>query len=267
MEGFKIYWRFVLIYLKCRMEYRFAFFMDIFMPIFSYSINYLTIWIILNRFSSIRGWGFNEIMFLYTINLFSYGLAGIIFYSPMRSLDNLVRQGKFDMFLTKPMNPFLHLISRQFQHIFIGHLVLSSIVFFICLSRLNVTWSVVKIVWLIFVLLGATLIQAAFMIITGCLSFWYTNSTSVASSILNSLRGFIDYPISIYNKGLKILLTFILPYGFISFYPAQYFLNKTNDIVFHPFFQYGTPVVGILLFIIAYRIWLVGVNHYNSAGA
>ncbi|WP_425449076.1 ABC transporter permease [Dethiothermospora halolimnae] len=266
MEDLKIYWRFILIYLKCRMEYRFAFFMDIFMPVFSYTINYFTIWIILNRFNSIRGWGFDEIMFLYTINLFSYGLAGIIFYTPMASLDNLVRQGKFDMFLTKPMNPFLHLISRQFEHIFIGHLILSSIVLVTCLSRLGIIWSGTKIIWLIFILFGATLIQASVMIITGCLSFWYTNSTSVASSILNSLRGFINYPISIYNKGLRILLTFILPYGFISFYPSQYFLNKT-DVIFHPLFQYGTPIVGILFFILAYKIWLYGVDHYNSAGA
>ncbi|MTI71714.1 MAG: ABC transporter permease [Firmicutes bacterium] len=267
MKSLTLYLKFISIYLKCRLEYRVAFILDILMPIFSYSINYLTIWIILNRFSSIRGWDFNQIMFLYTINLFSYGLAGIIFYTPMRSLDSLVKKGDFDMFLTKPMNPFLHLINRQFEHIFIGHLILSSIVFLICLGNLNITWSVLKVIWLIFVLFGATLIQGAFMIITGSLSFFYTNSTSVASSILNSLRGFIDYPISIYNKGLKILLTFILPYGFISFYPSKYFLNKSNDEIFHYLFQYATPIVGILLFILSYKVWLLGVNNYKSTGS
>jgi len=81
-----------------------------------------------------------------------------------------------------------------------------------------------------------------------------------------AMKKFINYPISLYNKFIQIFLTFVLPYAFINFYPAQLLLNK-KDYIFHPALQYATLPLGVLLFIISYRFWLYGINRYQGTGS
>ncbi len=266
IEAIKLYGRFIIIHLRSMMEYRFTFFMNTFTWVFVYTINYLGIWIILNRFHSINGWGFYEVVFLFNLNLFSYGVGGLFFWSPMRSLGGMVRDGTFDSVLIRPMNPFLHLVSKRFMHHFLGHIVLGAIVFAICFKNLVIEWTIVKALWFFLVIFGASLIQSSLMIITGTVSFWFVKSASVVDTMIYGLRDFLRYPISIYDKWVQAVLTFVVPYAFVNFYPARLFLNKTDGL-FHPLLGYGTPIVGVILFLLAYKFWCFGIKHYQSTGS
>jgi ABC-2 type transport system permease protein len=64
-----------------------------------------------------------------------------------------------------------------------------------------------------------------------------------------------------------VAITFLVPFAFIKYYPVYYFLDKTGDTLFFPILQYGTPVVGLVLFFLAYQFWRVGVNKYESTGS
>jgi len=123
-----------------------------------------------------------------------------------------------------------------------------------------------KIVFLLAAILGAALIQAAILVIIGTMSFWLVKNTATYS-LLNCFNNFIDYPISIYNKSIQAFLTFVIPVAFVNFYPVHYFLDKTGDNLFSPILQYGTPVVGIVLFFLAYQFWRIGVDKYESTGS
>ena len=39
-------------------------------------------------------------------------------------------------------------------------------------------------------------------------------------------QDFTRYPISIYTRGVRIVLTFVLPFAFMNYFPATYFLQK-----------------------------------------
>ncbi|KAB2846375.1 MAG: ABC transporter permease, partial [Ignavibacterium sp.] len=115
--------------------------------------------------------------------------------------------------------------------------------------------------------LSGALIQGAAFIFTSVPSFWLVQSNSLMDIFIWDLKSFIRYPISAYHRIIQVILTLIIPYAFINFYPAQYFLNKNDFLMFHPVFQYLSPLVGVLLFIFAYRFWNTGINHYKSTGS
>ena len=100
------------------------------------------------------------------------------------------------------------------------------------------------------------------MIIAASSGFWILNSYSIIEFFFK-LRDFARYPISIFNSVFKFIFTFILPIGFIAYYPIQMFLKpeKTNFLVFF------SPLIGIFLFIIANLIWKKGVNRYSGTGS
>jgi ABC-2 type transport system permease protein len=77
------------------------------------------------------------------------------------------------------------------------------------------------------------------------------------------LREFSPYPMNIFDGAFRIAFTYIIPIGFIAFYPAQLFLRpeEVSPLV------YFSPVIGLGLFALAYYLWTRGVNSYTGTGS
>lgn len=65
------------------------------------------------------------------------------------------------------------------------------------------------------------------------------------------------------SGALRFAFTYIIPIGFVAFYPSQLFL-RPEDV--SPLI-YFSPIVGIGLFALTYWIWTKGVNSYTGTGA
>lgn len=61
----------------------------------------------------------------------------------------------------------------------------------------------------------------------------------------------------------RFAFTFIIPVGFVAFYPSQLFLRpeEVSPLI------YFSPIVGIALFALTYWIWTKGVNPYTGTGS
>lgn len=74
---------------------------------------------------------------------------------------------------------------------------------------------------------------------------------------------FAKYPITIYNNLIKSVITYIIPFAFTTFYPANYILTGEN-----PFFSIGfTVVISIILMAIGVFLWNKGIKAYESSGS
>ncbi|MEX3616921.1 ABC transporter permease [Paenibacillus glucanolyticus] len=266
MHIFGLTMRFFSIYIKSKFEYRFSFFSDIAVNIFTYLISYLGISMLLQRFGDLNGWNLYEILWLYNLNLFSYGISCFFFWTPMRSLEALIRDGSFDGLLIRPVNPFMNLIMKQSYHGFLGHIILGIVIFYICAPHLDIDWSYMDILYFVLTIIGAVGIHSAILIATGVVSFWTVKSTSVMNTIIYGVKGFIDFPISIYHKSIQFTLVFLIPYAFVNYIPAKHLLSKNNLTWLSGLWVWVTPFVGIGLFVLSYMFWLRGLKNYNSTG-
>lgn len=258
---------FLKVHFQSQLEYRQAFIMRFVVQLISRSVELLGIWILLNKFEHINGWTFYEIMFLFAMNLLSYGLAGVIFFGPMLDLERLVRTGELDSLLIAPLNPLFHLVGRYFSSVFFGHILLGLLILGISLRHLDIALSLGQILWFTVVVFGAAFLQGAIMLAAGTVSFWVVKSRALVNTVVHGVRSFIVYPISIYDNWIQVVLTLILPFAFVSFFPAEYFLSKPESSIFPDFFQWGTPLVGLTLFLAAYRLWSHGIDGYQSTGS
>ena len=268
MNNIKLILIYISANLKSQLEYKVTFFVNIFIVIIDYGGELLAITFLLKKFNSIDGWTVYEIMFLYSLNLLSYGISGFVLRNPFRSLERMVQDGSYDSILIRPMNPLLHLICREFQYLFFGHVILCGIVFALCLSKLSIVWTVTKVIYFIITLFSAIMIQGALMIIGGSLSFWIVKSQGINDVFVHGMRDFANYPITIYSKWIQLLFTFGLPYAFVNYYPAQHLFSKSGGgALFQPIFQYGAPFVGLIMIIIAKVVYTAGINRYQSTGS
>ncbi len=267
MHLFKLYLRFVIVYIKSICEYRAALLIDIVVQFAIFGSSFAVIWVIAQRFQTVGGWNYYELIFLYNLNMLSYGIAGFVFWEPMRELNYAVRKGTFDSMLIYPLNPLIHLCFRNIAHQNIGNVILGGIVFAVCFQHLPILWTIPKMVWFILTIISGSLIQFCLMVLVGACNFWLKQARGVFNLTFFGLKNFLDYPIKIYDSGIQFLLTFIVPYAFVNFYPAQYFLDKSGDFLFHPLLQFTAPFIAILFLIVTLRVWKIGLYRYESAGS
>mgnify|MGYP000863678573 CR=1 FL=1 len=266
MYYFGLYIEFIKIRLKAMVEYRSETIWTGLAQAAGYFAEFAVIWVMISKFGTIGEWNSYEIMLLYALNLLTYALAGSFFYRTSNRLPESIRTGSFDEVITRPTNPLLYLICSGFLYGYFSHMIVSVVILCICFYNLAITLTFTKLIFLVIALVGGALIHSSIFLFVAVPSFWIVKNDAI-SRLLWSGREFIKYPISIYNKIIQVILTFILPFAFINFYPAQYLLSKNDFLMFHPVFQFLTPVVGGVLFFIAYRFWICGLKHYNSSGS
>lgn len=266
MSVLSLYLTFIKLRLATMIEYRGAFLGAAAAQAASYGAQMLLIALVVDRFGTISGWTSYETLFLYGLLLASYALAGFFLWTPTEILAELVRDGGFDDVLIRPLNPLAYLVCREFNYGYFTHLFLSGTVLALCVSALDIPLNGWSGLFLLTTLLGGALIHAAGFLIIAIPAFWLVQSEGMEVAVFG-LRMLTRFPVSIYHRSVQVLLTLVLPFAFVNFFPAQVILGKDDLMAFPSAFRYMTPLVGLVCFALAYWLWTWGIRHYESTGS
>lgn len=267
MKTLHLYIHFIRVYIKCKAEYRLSFICELAANFIMLWVYYLGIWILFRSFDNIAGWNYGEILFLFNINWFCYSISGFFLWSPMLSMGKYIQSGEYDMFLIRPMRTLTYLVFRQFQYTFSARCIMSFGFLIWSMKIINLDWNLIKGFYFFISILLGILIYSGIFVIIGALSFWIIKNEEIGNVIVNNdngLRTFSDYPLAIYNKGIRFILTVIIPFALVNYYPASYLLYKNNILfslpqVYEVGFAFGIVMVALF-------IWHLGGKKYNSTG-
>jgi ABC-2 type transport system permease protein len=183
------------------------------------------------------------------------------------NVPEFVREGRFDRFLVRPLDPLFQALTVP-QQIWPDELILA-IVYFCVVTRyagVHVDW--ILVAYVPFVALGGALIDFGINLAIATASFWFTRIDSLRWVFMSLEQEFSRYPISIYQRGVRLVLAFVLPFAFMNYFPATYLLHKTEDgLHLNPGIGLLTPFVGALVFVVAYVFWRAGVDRYQGTGS
>jgi ABC-2 type transport system permease protein len=128
--------------------------------------------------------------------------------------------------------------------------------------QLDINWTLARIGLLLLTLFSAALVQISITVLAGSAAFWVLDAYPVLG-LAWKLREFAPYPMNIFDGAFRFAFTFIIPVGFVAFYPSQLFLQpqQVSPLV------YFSPIVGVALFALMYRVWTLGVNSYTGTGS
>lgn len=222
--------------------------------------------IIVDRFQPLKGWDFPDLAFIYGLGLLSHGILVVLFINTWH-MDRMVIDGSFDRLLLRPMNVFFQLVASYFNFIGLIDLIPGTIIFIYGCNLVGFDWSIANFSKLVLVLIGGVLIRAALFISLGTIAFWTKRNSSMVGFALSMLERATMYPLSIYPYAIQVLFTFIIPIGFISFYPAVEFLDKSSGFRIPFDLALWTPVIGLICFILSQQLFKYGLKNYESAGS
>lgn len=263
LAAYKQYWR---INLLTMIEYRANFFMWLGFTLVYHGTAIGALYFTLRQFPSMNGWDFRQMAFLYALWMLAHEFHNTFFFTVV-SVPEYVREGRFDRFLVRPLDTLFQTLTVP-QQIWPDGLVLA-IAFFAFATRYSgVTVDLVFLLFVPLVAIGGALVELGISLAVATLSFWFVRVDTLRWVVMSLEQEFTRYPISIYTRSVRFVLAFVLPFAFMNYFPATFFLHKTETgLGLAPQVGLLAPLVGLGWLAVSYGFWRVGLQHYQGTGS
>ena len=259
---YRQYWR---INILTTLEYRENFLMWLVFTVVYHGAAIAALWIVLTRFPQMNGWTFRDMAFLYALWMMAHALHNT-FFSTVSEIPEWIRDGEFDRLLVRPLDTLFQTIATPGQ-VFPDELVLALITFAGATVYSRVHVDAIFFTFVPLVVIGGALIDLGINLIIATAAFWFVQVDALRWIVLQLEQEFTRYPITIYNGGVRFLLTFVLPFAFMNYFPARYFLHKgQTGFGLPPEVGLLTPLIGLVFLVLAYGFWRFGLNRYQGVG-
>jgi ABC-2 type transport system permease protein len=249
-------------FLKMRLAYRIDFLIDLGANVFGMAVQLSVLTVIFSKIQTLRGWTFEEVLFIYGFSLFPLGLFNLVSVNLYLFSERYIAEGNFDRVLLRPVNPLIQVLFESFNVAGLNEILLGGGVMVYAGSRLGISFGGLDAVALLILGVTASLIYIGVFLGLTSVSFWAEDRMGLAPPVYNVIR-FSRYPVTIFSPLVRLFLTFVMPFAWVAFYPATYFLGTAE----FRRFSFLTPLVGLMVFAIAYTVWSRGVRRYASTGS
>jgi ABC-2 type transport system permease protein len=216
-----------------------------------------TILVIFTKAQTLAGWTRSDALALIGTFQIMTGLKST-FLDPNLSWfpQNGVRNGKLDAYLLQPA-PSLFLASlAQSGPLALIQTLLGAGVIGIAMST-HPPGADNVLVWLLLVVVGMA-IAWAIGVLLACLAFWAPNLQ--LDVFYGSAWALARYPIDIYRRPLRLVLTYVFPLGLIATTPASALVHGPRSAV-----VIGSALGGTACVLLARLCWRAGLRRYTGA--
>ena len=260
IKHLKIYTMLVRMNVMSQMEYRANFVTGMLMELGYLVVKILYVLVAFRAGRRIAGFSPDEILvFIGTFVLVTGFYAGV-FMMNLFQLSALVRDGSFDVLMTKPVSlQFLATFRRSDIGIFLIDAAAGIIMVTLGLARIGGSLHVLRTVgYAVFVASGAAVGYALYLI-PQSLVFRIVNAASIAE-FTDSFWDFNNVPMIVYGKVGRAIGVFVIPMFVITSFPALFVLGRMTPM----YVIWGLAAPFIFLGI-ARLCWRSGIRHYTSA--
>ena len=220
---------------------------------------------VVESFGEINGWNYGQLAFLYGLSVISHALS-MIFFVQGWFMGWFVIEGDFDRYLTRPLGVLYQFFFTNINIFGITDLIPGIIVFIYGCIKSEVKVTFLFVLAVIIMLIGATLIRGGIYILLGSTSFHTRSAVDFGQYTQEIMDKTTMYPISMYPESMQFILTYLIPIGWVSFYPVSSLLGIENGIGSGIIVPVITLLVGIAVMLLAGAYFKSGLKKYESAG-
>jgi ABC-2 type transport system permease protein len=256
-----IWMSYVAQFLKRRFIYALDFWAGLAANLTLHAVNLLLINVIFSRVSTLKGWSFHELLFIYGMFLMSFGIFHAFFSGVYWIGGKFVIEGQLDRVLLRPLDPLFQIICERVNIEDIGEFVVGAVIAAYAGWHLGLQFTILHWVALPIWIFSGVLIYLGVYTSLASASFWILDRIGLIPPVYN-MMDFSRYPVTIYNRWLRVILCWIIPFAFVGFFPSTWFLGR-RDFMLH---FLVTPIVGLVCLLIGFILFRLGLRRYESAG-
>lgn len=260
MRNLRLYFDLLWFDLLARSQYRADFVIGILATALQHATSLATLWLVFRQVSALGGWSASQAMLLY--GLFSLGLGLVnLLGGGLRWLPGMVESGELDGILVQPAGPLVQLLPR-FNPGALGDLLVGVSVLVLAAGPAGVAWTPLTVIFCVLAVITGAGILMGVLTAVYSLAFW-VHQPGITHGI-EEMTQLGRYPAGIYPRWIQILMTWIFPVAFASYYPAAVLTGASGVPLWVGLM--GVPMAAVTLAAGALA-WRLGLTRYEGTGS
>jgi ABC-2 type transport system permease protein len=241
----RIYRQFIKISIIIFINHRFNLLMGALANITWTAAQLISLQFLFERLPSFAGWEYGDLIILLALGQIYVYLSFMFYDINLDELPSKIMDGSFDQLLLKPVN--IKFIS-SFQLVSIAQFFSAVVtigpllVYGFSLKH----YPLINFLPALAILFLGVLILYFLRLAFAALAFWFEETTNMKMLVFNQTSDFNRVPVMVLPRPLQILLIYIIPIAFVSFFPTQ-ILRGEADLL---------PIIATELLLLAIAIFL-----------
>lgn len=259
------YLKLILLFARLSLQeavaYRLDFVIHLLTALLQTGAELIGLWTIFSNTRSLAGWNQWQILALLGVFRAMSGTIAMLVAPNMRLIMEDVRSGTLDFVLIKPINSQFYASARR---VVIWHaftIAMGILMAAVAGAKMAQAVSAGRAVLFLFMLAAGGVIIYSFWLALATCAFWFTRINNIEMVFWNVFEAG-RYPVDIYQRGMRWVLTYIIPLAFLTTFPAQALIGKTE-----PANIAAALVVAVGAFAGSSWFWRYGLRHYSGASA
>lgn len=248
-------------HLKVSLEYRLSFILSLISQGLYMLIELFAVYALFSKFNLLKMYNVNEVLLSFSTIWLSFSFCEMFF----RGFDNfskLIIKGDFDILLIRPRNIYLQIFGSDVCYEKLSRVLTAFGLFIYSSINLIRKFSFGKVLLLFNMFLGGVMLFLGLFIMGATMCFYTIQGLEVVNIITNGSKQFAEYPMRIYRRALRLVFTFVIPITIINYYPINYLIGKTNNLLY-----VFLPLVSFIILYISTKIFNFGISKYHSTGS
>lgn len=233
-----------------------------FLVVFS---DFLPVYFLLLRFGALQGWSVFEMALLYGMVGCSWAVVEMAFRG-FENFGRLLIRGDLDRLLLRPRPLVLQIAAQDFELRRIGRLAQASVV--LAIGAWGVGIDARGAVWVAVGVAGGTAFFCGVVLCGAALQMLTLGQTSELQNVLTyGGTAALTYPVSIYARWFRRVITYVVPLAFVNYFPALAALDRVSAEGWPAWLPYLSPLVCGAVVLAGHRAFGAALRRYASTGS
>lgn len=251
-----LYKVFIAQFFKKIMQSKVDFLMGLIGFLFTQVLGISFLYLVFQQIPMLNGWTLDQLIFIYGFAQIPRGIDHLLTDNIWSVAWWMVVNGEFDRYMLRPMNIFFQVIAEKLQPDAFGELLVGTVLVIMSIAKGIVIVDVIHIFMFFISVIVGTFIYTAIKLFYTTFSFYVKNGGPIVQ-VAYEMSDFAKYPTEIYPRVVRAIITWIIPFAFVAYLPASYFIKSgvsmsviwieggiaiVFSIVAHLFFNHGTKI-------------------------
>lgn len=255
-------WGYISQHVQARLVYRGDLIAGLIGDLIFQAVSLIFLLVIFTQVPDLAGWSRAETIFIFGYFGLPYAIFGTLASGFFDFTDKYIIRGELDRLLLRPVGSLFQMLLEAVDLEPLASLFSGSALLIWAGSQLQLDLRWYDPLLLLLLVAGSVAVYAGVYLSLACIAFWTDSRTGIINLVWN-LNQYGKYPVTIYNRVWRFVLSWLLPFAFTAAYPAGYFLRRESFALY----ALLTPLVGAAAFTLAVAIWRAGVARYHGTGS
>ncbi len=227
----------------------------------------LAVIFLLTAFDGIAGWSTAEVLLLLGIADAGLGL-GMLLGEPLEppTFSQLLRDGRFDQVLTRPMSPLLWVIVNDVQIRNVGRVLAGLAIATGGAGAAGVSLTPAAVALVLGAITAMATIVVAILAIGAAITMWTIEGTEVLNAFTYGGATLSGWPLQIYSSALRAVFLWVVPVGAAVYLPTLRLLDREGIGIANQDLLPALPLLVAAFCALAVVAWKAGLRHHTGAG-